>query len=458
MANNKMTAIENRAVMSLSTIMGLRMIGLFMVLPVFALYAHQLAGATPTLIGLAIGIYGLLQATFQIPFGVLSDHFGRKSVIAFGLLIFIIGSILSAAAHSIWLMILGRALQGAGAVGSSLLAMMADLTSEQHRTKAMAIAGITIGFSFSLAMLLGPLLTQWLPISDLFFIAAIFGIIAITLLYIFVPTPTDSRWHRDTTPELKAFKKMLINPDLARLNSGILFLHAIFTSSFIAIPLSLHQFTHLPMSQQWVFYLPTLLIALILSLIFIGLAERKQQIRPYFLSAIIMLLSAEGLLWLTPQQPIGMGIALSLFFTGFSLLEALLPSLISRTAPAARKGTALGLYSCAQFLGIFVGGALGGWLYGHFSFSGIYFFSITLALLWFVIAYRMQPPRYLITQMLPIPQQQLARDAIVTKLQLIPGIIEVTLVAEDGMAYLKMERSVIKHPDFIRLTSELQSE
>lgn len=452
MYSEKMTSQERCAIISLSSIMSLRMIGLFMVLPVFSLYAQQLQGATPFLVGLAIGIYGLFQALFQIPFGAFSDRIGRKPIILLGLFIFAIGSFIAGLAHSITGMIIGRALQGAGAIGSTTLALMADLTSEEQRTKAMAIAGITIGFSFSIAMLMGPLLIKWMSVNQLFFVAMALGGLAIIILYRFVPTAPHTKWHRDTEPELQSFLKLLIAPELAKLNVGILILHAIFTASFLAIPLSLHQFIQFPASQQWVLYLPTLIVAFILSLLCIGLAERKQQIKPYFLGSIVTLIIAEFLLWVAPTHLRLVILSLCLFFAGFSLLEAFLPSLISRTAPAERKGSALGIYSCAQFLGIFIGGALGGWLYGRFSFPGIYFFCIVLAFIWLTLAYLMQPPRYLITKMWYIlPSQQKEWDRIAAKLHVIPGMVEVTFMAEESIAYLKMERHTANHPDFINL-------
>ena len=456
---NKMTSTERRAIVSLSTIMSLRMIGLFMVLPVFTLYAQQLQGATPTLIGIAVGIYGLFQAICQIPFGVLSDRIGRKPIILIGLCIFIAGSIIAGFSHSMTVMIIGRTLQGVGAIGSTILAMMADLTREEHRTTSMAIAGITLGFSFSLAMLIGPLLLRWLTVSDLFFLAALCGVIAIFILYRAVPTPSVERWHRDTEPELRAFLTLLVSPELAKLNTGIFILHAIFTASFIVIPISLHQFAGLPANQQWELYLPILFVAFLLVLFCIGFAERKQQLKPYFLGSIFTLAIADIILWLAPSHLLFTAIGLCLFFAGFSLLEAFLPSLISRTAPAARKGSALGLYSCAQFFGIFVGGVLGGWLFGKYSFSGVYLFCLTLSLFWLALTFLMKPPRYLVTQMLRLlPAQQQNWDSIAAKLHVIPGMVEVTFIAEDGVAYLKMERGTKEHPDLIRLKEQIQSE
>jgi MFS family permease len=455
----KMTRAERLAVLSLSSIMSLRMIGLFMVLPVFSLYAYQLSGATPFLIGIAMGTYGLAQALFQIPFGALSDRFGRKPIILIGLLIFIAGSLIAGSAHSITTMIAGRSLQGVGAVGSTILAFMADLTRENQRTKSMAIAGITIGFSFSLAMFIGPILMQWLPTHYLFYLAALCGAGGIVVLYSSVPTPATISWHRDTEPELKSFKTLLVHPELAKLNSGIFILHALFTASFCVIPISLAQFAAQPANQQWKVYLPSLLLAFILSLVCIGLAERKQQIKPYFLLGISLLVLAELLLWLTPTHLHLFGLGICLFFTGFSLLEAFLPSLVSRTAPAERKGSALGIYSCAQFFGIFVGGVLGGWLYGKYSFSGVYLFCIMLALFWLILAYLMQAPRFLVTQLWRIDstQQSPPWDAVSKQILAIPGVAEATFIAEDGIAYLKVERKTLENPDFIRLKEQLQS-
>ena len=453
----KMTTSEQRAVISLSTIMSLRMIGLFMALPVFSIYALKLTGATPILIGLATGIYGLTQAFFQIPFGFLSDHCGRKPIILSGLLIFIIGSLICGMAHSIFTVIIGRSLQGAGAVGSTILAMIADLTREEKRTFSMAIVGMMIGISFAIAMFLGPTLVPSISLSGLFFLAALLGCIAIVLLFTITPTPTTLHWHRDTEPELKSFFKLLISPELAKLNIGIFILHTIFTASFVIIPIYLDHFAMLSANQQWKIYLPTLIIAFTVSFFCINQAERKHQLKLYFVGGIVILAGAEFLL-LMASNIILIAIGLCLFFAGFSLLEAFLPSLISRTAPLARKGSALGLYSCAQFLGIFVGGLSGGWLYGKFGFSIVFLYCIGFILLWLVVAYFMQPLRYFITHVLRLlPQQQADREILIAKLRTIPGVIEINVVAEDDLIYLRIEQSSLHHPDFIRLKEQLQS-
>lgn len=456
LTGNKMTRTERNAVVSLSSIMGLRMVGLFMVLPVFTLYARQLAGSTPALIGMAMGIYGLAQALFQIPFGALSDRVGRKPIIFLGLLIFIAGSWIAGITHSITGMIIGRSLQGVGAVGSTILALMADLTREDQRTKAMAISGMTIGFSFSVAMFLGPLLTKWMSVPDLFLIASGFGVVGILILWRSVPTPVVSTWHRDTEPELKSFIKLLASPDLAKLNVGIFALHAIFTASFIVIPVGLYNFVGLASSQQWKIYLPALLVAFVIAMGCIGMSERKQQIKPYFIGGIAVLGLSELCLWVVPDSMTLAFVGLCLFFGSFSLLEAFMPSLITRTAPAARKGSALGIYSCSQFFGIFVGGVLGGWLYGKFGFSGVYLFCVILSLFWLALAFLMQPPRFLVTRMWKVtPSRQSDWNAIAAKLHLLPGMVEITFIAEDGIAYLKMERATAKAPDFLQLQEQV---
>lgn len=372
-----------RAISSVSAIMSLRMLGLFMVLPVLSIYLNTLPHATPKLIGLAVGVYGLTQAICQIPFGILSDRFGRKPLIAIGLIVFIAGSLIAAYAQSIETMIVGRSLQGIGAVGSTLLALLADLTPENQRTKAMAIAGVSIGGSFMLALLIGPLIIQWLNIGQLFNIAALFGFLGILVLYFFIP-PTNQPIHASKFKLLDIYN-LLTHPKLLTLNGGIFLLHAIFTASMVALPLNLVQIAQISSVDQWRIYLPTLIGGFILSLFAINHAERSGRWRWHFLSGIFILAGAEILLSLGSNYYL-LILGISLFFFAFSLLEAFLPSLISRTAPPTQRGSALGLYSCAQFFGIFCGGVIGGWLYGYNLFA-TYLFCCALALIWLILAY-----------------------------------------------------------------------
>ncbi len=394
MQNEKMTRTERASVAALSTIMSLRMLGLFMVLPLFTLYASELRGATPTLIGLAMGIYGLTQALFQIPFGMLSDHIGRKPIITLGLLIFAVGSMIAAVSDSIGWMIVGRALQGTGAVGSTIIAMIADLTREAHRTKAMAINGMSIGLSFAIAMIMGPILMPWIAVSGIFWLAVLFSLIAITMLLTLVPTPQKTVWHADTEPKLSQFWKIAKQPQLLLLNSGIFILHAVFTASFIVIPIGLQTSAHVPGAKQWMLYLPALIIGFILTIPCIITAEKKRKIKSFFLAGIALLALSEFLLWNFSASLMISTVSLLLFFFAFSMLEAFLPSLVSRTAPAARKGTALGIYSCSQFLGIFVGGTVGGIAYGTLGLDSVYLFCLMLTILWLAIAFCMKKQQH----------------------------------------------------------------
>jgi predicted MFS family arabinose efflux permease len=389
-----MNPIERRAVGSLSAVMSLRLLGIFMLLPVFSLFAQGLPGTTPFLVGMAMGIYGLTQGLLQIPFGMVSDHLGRKPVIAVGLVIFIVGSLIAAHTQSIYILIFGRALQGAGAVGSTIIAMLADLTREEQRTKAMAINGMTIGLSFSLAMMLGPALVPFIEVSGIFELAALLSLVAILILFVVVPKAEHSSWHRDAEPEPAQFMTILKDPQLARLNIGVFFLHAVFTASFVVIPIGLQQLAGLPGDKQWQLYLPALVVAFFASIAMIVWAEKKQRVKHFFLVGILTIGISELVLNFCSESILFSTLGILLFFTGFTLLEAFLPSYVSRTAPKSRKGTALGIYSCSQFLGIFVGGAAGGWLYGQFGLTQVYLFSALLTLVWLGFAFGMKNPQH----------------------------------------------------------------
>lgn len=386
----RMNPTEKRASWSLASVMSLRMLGLFMVLPLFSLYAHQLTGATPFLIGISLGIYGLTQALLQIPFGLLSDHFGRKKIITIGFILFASGSAIAALSHTMTGMIIGRALQGTGAVGSTIMAMIADLTRPEQRTKAMAIAGMTIGASFTLAMMLGPLFTNWLSVPGLFWLATGMSGLAILLLFTVVPTPTSCTFHAETEPQFSQLSAIFFHPFLSRLYASIFFLHAIFTATFVVVPISLAKLAGLQSQQQWYLYLPLMLLAFSFSIPMIIQAERKKQLKTYFITAISILGLAELIWCLNTNNLVLCAIGLLLFLTAFSLLEAFLPSLISKSAPPSRKGTALGIYSCSQFLGIFAGGVIGGWLYGQWSVNAVYLFCVIIVLVWVTMATKMK--------------------------------------------------------------------
>ncbi len=386
-----LTSTERRAAASLGSIFGLRMIGLFMILPVFSLYAHKLEGFTPALMGLAIGAYGLTQAAFQIPFGLLSDRIGRKRVIYIGLTIFAVGSVVAALSDSIYGVIAGRALQGAGAIAAAIMALLADLTRHTVRTKAMAILGGSIGLSFTCALILGPVLNNWIGVTGIFWLTGILALLAIGLTCYVVPNPRGSHFHQDTDPVPAQFLRVFADLQLLRLNFGIFTLHLLITANFVVLPLLLQDTLKLPSSQHAWLYLPVLLLSVTVMLPIMFFAERRKLVKPLFLAAITLICLAEAGLFLFHQQIASVAILLFVFFTGFNTMEATLPSLVSKIAPADCKGSAMGIYSSSQFVGAFTGGAAGGWLLGVFDISAVFAGCALMTFLWLVVATGMNP-------------------------------------------------------------------
>ena len=436
-----MTRTELRASLSLAGIYMLRMLGLFMILPVFSIYARHLEGATPALIGLAISAYGLTQALLGIPYGLWSDHVGRKKVIAFGLLVFAIGSGVAAMADSIWGVILGRSIQGAGAVASVVMALAADLTREEHRTKAMALIGISIGISFAVSMVAGPVLEGLIGVKGIFWIISGLALTGIAVLYLVVPTPVVSRFHRDAEAQPAQFGRVLHNPELLRLDFGIFCLHAILTATFVVIPLVLRDTVQLETASHWKVYLPVFLLSMFSMVPFVILAEKKRKMKSVFVSFIGVIAMADAGLLFGAYNVYVIGFLLFVFFTGFNLLEATLPSMISKVAPSELKGTAMGVYSAAQFFGAFVGGVSGGMIYGAFGIPDVFAFCAILALIWALVALRMAPPRHLSSLLINFGNLNVDEAInLSAKLKLIPGVVEAVVLAEDGVAYLKVEK------------------
>ena len=389
--STSLTSTERRAAASLGSIFGLRMVGLFMILPVFSLYAHKLDGFTPALMGLAIGAYGLTQAAFQIPFGLLSDRIGRKRVIYIGLTIFAVGSVVAALSDSIYGVIAGRALQGAGAIAAAIMALLADLTRHTVRTKAMAILGGIIGISFTCALILGPVLNSWIGVTGIFWLTGILALLAIGLTFYVVPNPRESHFHRDTEPVPAQFLRVFADLHLLRLNFGIFTLHLLITANFVVLPLLLQDNLNLPSSQHAWLYLPVLLLSVMVMLPIMFFAERRKLVKPLFLGSITLICLAELGLFLIHQQIAIVAILLFVFFTGFNTMEATLPSLVSKIAPADCKGSAMGIYSSSQFVGAFTGGAAGGWLLGVFDISAVFAGCALMTFLWLVVATGMNP-------------------------------------------------------------------
>jgi len=438
---------ERTAVASLAAIMAFRMLGLFMILPVFSVYASQLSGSTATLIGLALGIYGLTQAMLQIPFGMLSDRIGRKPILVVGLLIFAAGSIVAASSHSIYGVIIGRAIQGAGAVGSTLLALVADLTRDENRSKAMATIGLAIGLAFSLALILGPIINSWFHLAGIFWTTAGFAFISIILVVAVLPTSPKLITHQNAGMQPNKLKASLKNPQLLRLNLGICCLHAMLTALFIAIPILLTRSMHLTEMQQVSLYLIVIVLSFACMVPLIIIAEKKHLMKPFFLGSIAVLVFTLLFLITAQHSVIATGALLLIFFTAFTLLEANLPSLVSKFAPIRAKGTAMGVYSSCQFLGIFIGGILGGWIFAHTNLTGIYVLCAFIGMFWFVHASTMKQPPHLSTMVFKLEQtvKENLQD-FATILSQKSGVAEVVMQLEEGLAYLKVDKKKIdKH-------------
>lgn len=362
-----------RPTLPIAAIFACRMLGLFMLIPIFSVYGQQLSGSTPVLIGVALGAYGFSQGIMQMPFGILSDYFGRKPLLFIGLLLFAIGSIIGIYATTIYGMILARTIQGFGAIGSVLIALLADVVDDNHRPKSMAIIGMSIGLSFALAMILSPYIAHQYGLSGIFKLTVLLIIIAFGLLIRFVPKPQQTK---PLPFNRHLFTQCLITPKLLNCHIGIFGQHLILTSSFFAIPLILKS-ANIPLHN---FYLSLMLIAFILMLPLIHWAERHKARQKLFIISIIGLGFSQLFLTLIPHHYLSLWSTLIVYFLAFNILEALFPSMIASAAHANLKGTATGIYSSSQFLGIFSGGVISGILYKHFGTSGIFGFNTLLVL------------------------------------------------------------------------------
>jgi len=427
---------QTRAVVSLTSLYMLRMLGLFMILPVFALYAKDFSGSTPALVGFALGAYGLSQAILQIPFGLWSDRIGRRPVIVIGLIMFAVGSVVAAVAHSIYMIILGRLLQGSGAISGTLMAYVADLTSEKNRTKAMAVIGASIGISFGVSLILGPMLSAYGGVAAIFWVTALLSGLGLFVIYFAVPVLPKTGY---TSREVRAVPELLgasfADKNLLRLNGGIFTLHFVLMSTFLVLPVLLQDVEGLPRAHHWQVYLPLMFFSFIAMIPAMVIAEKKQAVKPVFVASIATIALALFGLSQWHMQRLPMLALYFVFFTAFNLLEAMLPSLVSKTAPAGSRGTAMGVYSTSQFLGAFCGGAIGGLILQFGNVPMLFVAGGLLATTWFACALSMQKPLPLKNKVVVL---NTVNDDTADLLLAINGVEEVMVIPEQRRAYLKV--------------------
>jgi MFS family permease len=384
--------LELRAALSLSSIFALRMLGLFLILPVFAIHAKTLPGYDLERVGWVLGIYGFTQGILQIPYGMLSDRFGRKPVIIAGLLIFALGSFVAAMPGDIWQVMIGRALQGAGAISAAVTAFLADLTREQNRTKAMAFVGSSIGLMFAFSLVAAPLMYQWVGMGGIFVFTGILALGAIAVVIWVVPSADHAPPLANAGPE-PGFKAILMDPELLRLNLGIFSLHLVQMAMFVVVPSALVEQGGLAAGSHWKVYLPVVIASFVLMVPPIIWSEKSNRGKTVLLGSVALMLLVqlgfiEGFRSFTWSV-----VLLFAFFVAFNILEASLPSLVSRIAPPAGKGTALGVYNTTQALGLSAGGALGGVLAKNFGAQAVFAFGAAMMFLWFIAAFSMREPQ-----------------------------------------------------------------
>lgn len=435
-----MNASERRAVISLALIFALRMLGLFLILPVLSVFARDMPDATPALAGLAMGIYGLTQAILQIPFGYFSDRIGRKRIISIGLLIFMVGSVVAALSDTIFGVIAGRALQGAGAIAAAVLALAADLTREQQRTKATATIGASIGVSFLAALMLAPVLEGWIGVSGIFWVTAVLPILMLPVLWWWTPDPVRVRRDSEVAFNAALFGRILRHPQLIRFDLGIFALHLSLTSFFVVVPLQLVDAAGLSSNEHWKIYVPVLVLSVVGMLPLLVFAHRAHRYRETMAMAIGLMIVAELTFGFLPPGLWTIAVGLLLYFVGFNALEAILPSLISRVAPVGTKGTVLGVYNTFEFVGIFAGGLLGGWAYGAFGAEGAYLLTAAVLTGWLLLVLGAPNPRLLTSVTLKWASPAVSEvERLLDRLTALPGVEDGTAVVAEGLVYLKVD-------------------
>lgn len=451
MSSDRMNSRELRASIGLSGIYGLRMLGMFVILPVFAIYAERLPGGNNlTLVGIAIGAYGLTQAMLQIPFGWWSDRYGRKPVIYAGLVLFALGSFVAAFGHDILVVIAGRVLQGMGAISAAVMALAADLTRDQHRTKAMAMIGSTIGVTFAASLAASPWLNHVIGVPGIFAMTGLLALAAIVVVRRVIPDVPEQAPPR-SRHAASQFRRVLGDTQLLRLNFGIMALHAALMALFIAVPFALRS-AGLDVASHWQVYLPVMLGSFVLMLPAVLGARKAGPVKAIFVGSVALLLAGYlAMPWLMGGVWL-IALFLLLFFTSFNVLEASLPSLISRMAPPDAKGTAIGVYSSIQFFGSFLGAAGGGFLYQHWGSTGVVGFGATLLAVWLVLALGMKVPALPSTRIYTIPELDRGRvGSLQAELQTLPGVRKARVVAAERAAYLEVDSAAFDEQNVLKL-------
>jgi predicted MFS family arabinose efflux permease len=441
--NFHFSSTERRATFSIASLFGFRMLGLFMVLPVLALATADYPDFTPLMLGMTLGAYGLTQAILQIPLGLLSDRIGRHPVIIGGLLMFIAGSVVAALADTMAGLVFGRALQGTGAIASTLMALVADLTVEQNRSKAMAAIGGSIGFSFMLAMMLGPVLTANFGLSGVFWATALLGVIGVFVAFFLIPKAASMRRNRESMADTRQMKGLLREPNLMRLNFGIFALHFALMAAFVAIPTMLSNELGINESNlPWV-YLGLLGGGFFVMLPLMILAEKFGYQKLIFIVSVAIMALATAVLS-GQRGPSLTPLMLLIFFAGFNLLEATLPSWLSKMCPVGNRGTAMGIYSTSQFFGAFAGGLAGGWSLHEFGVDGL-FVTITLILLiWAFVSVGLTSPRPLQTVVLSVGSME--QQDFLKIVSNVTGVEDILLLKGEHLAYVQVDRLQVDMP------------